>query len=354
MQVIAAPARFADRRTIVAGETTIRARSFVIATGSVPVRPSISGLDGIEPIDLAGLLEGGKRPAHLLILGGGPRALEMAQGLNRLGIDTSILAEGALLADEDPELAAPILARLRAEGVGLRDRAGIVGFARRKGGVRVTVRDDGEETVVDGSHLMLMPARAPDVGALGLDAAGVTHGPSDKRIFAIGDVVAGPASANRAEHHAAVVLAALARVPGPSDPETGVPFAIYTDPGLARVGLSESAARVRHRMIRVLRVPLAESDRAQIERAPDGLVKVIATDRGRILGVGIAARDAAEMIAPWSMAVAGGLGIEALRNLPVPYPTRSEIAHRVAIAFDGPGRAPIQRTGALAWLRRSG
>ncbi len=365
VRVIAGEARFVDRRTVVAGDITVRARTFVVATGSAPIRPNHAGLDGIDTVDLAGVLDAARKPAHLIVLGVGPRVLELAQGFNRLGIDTSVIGQGPLLPDEDSELVAPILAQLRAEGIGIRERAGIMGFARRKGGVRVTVRDDGEETAVDGSHLLLLPERGPDVAGLDLEAAGIAHGPSgitvdrrlrttNKRVFAIGDVVAGPASANRAEHHAAVVLAAIARGRGAVAPEAGVPFAIFTDPGLARVGLSETEARVRHRTVRVLRVPLADNDRAQIEREPQGLVKVIASERGRILGVGIAARDAAEMIALWSLAISAGLDIEALRNLPAPYPSRAEIAHRVAIAFDGPGRAPIPRGGALAWLRRSG
>ena len=365
VRVIAAEARFADRRTVVAGDATIRARTFVIATGSVPLPPSLDGLDGLDTVNLWDILDAGRKPAHLIVLGVGPRVLELAQGFNRLGIDTSVIGQGPLLAEEDPELVAPLLDQLRAEGIGVRERAGIAGLARRKGGVRVTVRDDGEETVVDGSHLLLLPERGPNVAGLNLEAAGIAHGTSgiavdrrlrttNKRVFAIGDAVAGPASANRAEHHAALVLAAISRRRGPLDPEAGVPFAVFTDPGLARVGLSETEARIRHKMARVLRVPLADNDRAQIEREPRGLIKVIASDRGRILGVGIAARDAAEMIAFWSLAISAGLDVEAVRNVPAAYPSRVEIAHRVAIAFDGPGRAPIQRSGAFSWLRRSG
>jgi pyruvate/2-oxoglutarate dehydrogenase complex dihydrolipoamide dehydrogenase (E3) component len=363
--VIEAEARFADRRTVVAGETTIRARNFVVATGSVPVLPSYEGLDSIDTVDIADVLDAARKPAHLIILGATPRGLELAQWLNRLGIDTSVIDGGPALADEDAELAAPLLDRLRGEGIRIRERAGIVAFARRKGGVRVTVRDDGEETVVDGSHLLVATERGLAAEGLGLDAAGIGHGPSgivvdkrlrtaNKRVFAIGDAVGGALSANRAEHHAARVLATIAGTPGGSESDTGVPFVIHTDPGLARVGLSEAEARVRHRLVRVLRVPFTENDRSQAERATAGFVKVIASDRGRILGAGVTGRDAGELIALWSLVLSAGLGIEDIRNFPAPYPSRAEIAHRVAVAFDGPGRAPLRRTGALAFLRRSG
>jgi pyruvate/2-oxoglutarate dehydrogenase complex dihydrolipoamide dehydrogenase (E3) component len=363
--VVAGEARFADRRTVVTGEATIRARNFVVATGSVPVLPGYNGLDSIETVDTATVLDAGRKPAHLIILGATPRGLELAQSLNRLGIDASVIDGGPALADEDAELAAPVLDRLRAEGIRIRERAGIVGFARRKGGVRVTVRDDGEETVVDGSHLLVATPRGPDVEALDLGAAGIEHGPSgivvdkrlrttNKRVFAIGDAVGGAPSANRAEHHAARVLAAIAGTPGGSESDAGVPFVVHTDPGLARVGLSEAEARVRNRLVRVLRVPFAENDRSQAERATAGFVKVIASDRGRILGAGVTGREAGEQIALWALVLSAGLGIDDLRSFPAPYPSRAEIARRVAIAFDGPGRAPLRRTGALAFLRRSG
>lgn len=363
--VIAAAARFVDRRTVVAGATTIRARAFVVATGSAPVLPSYEGLDSIEAVEIANVLDVARKPAHLIILGATPRGLEMAQSLNRLGIDASVIDGGPALADEDPELVAPLLERLRGEGIRIRERAGIVAFARRKGGVRVTVRDNGEETAVDGSHLLVATLRSPDVEGLGLESAGIGHGPSgivvdkhlrttNKRVFAIGDAVGGPPSANRAEHHAARVLAAIAGTRGGSDGDAGVPFVIHTDPGLARVGLGEAEARVRHRLVRVLRVPFAENDLSQAERTTAGFIKVVASDRGRILGVGITGRDAGEMIALWSLALSAGLGIEDIRAFPAPYPSRAEIAHRVAIAFDGPGRAPLRRVGAFAFLRRSG
>ena len=364
VKVIRATAGFADRRTVLAGETTIRARHFVIATGSVPILPRHEGLDGIETVDIASVLDAGRKPAHLIVLGAGPRALELAQGLNRLGIDAGVIDSGPAFDGEDPELVAPLQERLRAEGIGIRERAGIVGFARRKGGVRVTVRDDGEETVVDGSHLLVVPARGPNVYGLGLEAAGVEHGPAgiavdrrlrttNKRIFAIGDAVAGPASVNRAEHHAAVVLAAITRRRGPADAEAGVPFVAFTDPGFARVGLDEAEARARHRLVRVLRVPMAENDLAQVERAAAGFVKVVATERGRILGAAVIGRGAGELVALFSLAISAGIDVPGLRTLPVPYPSRAAIVHRVAVAFDGPGRAPAPRSG-FAFLRRSG
>jgi pyruvate/2-oxoglutarate dehydrogenase complex dihydrolipoamide dehydrogenase (E3) component len=106
-------------------------------------------------------------------------------------------------------------------------------------------------------------------------------------------------------------------------------------------------------MVRVLRVPFAENDLAQVERAAAGLVKVVATERGRILGAAAVGRGAGELVALFSLAISAGVGVPALRTLPLPYPSRADIVHRVAVAFDGPGRAPVPR-GGFAFLRRSG
>jgi pyruvate/2-oxoglutarate dehydrogenase complex dihydrolipoamide dehydrogenase (E3) component len=358
VRLVRGEGRFVDRRTVVAGEATIRARTFVIATGGVPAPPVHDGLDGVETLDVATALEVSRKPAHLIVLGAGARALELAQAANRLGTDASVIDAGPALPGEDPELVAPLLDRLRAEGIRVRAGADIVAFARRKGGVRVTLRENGEEVAVDGSHLLVVPGRGPNVAGLGLDAAGIDHDSTgvvvdrnlrttNKRVYAIGDAVAGPASANRAEHHAGHVLRLLTgRRPG-GDVESVVPFVVYTDPEIARVGLGEAEARTRHKQVRVLRVPFAENDLAQAERTTAGLIKVIVTDRGRILGAGATGRGAGEIIALWSLAIASGLGIEAMKAFPAPYPSRADIARRVAIAFDGPGRTPLRRTGGL-------
>lgn len=363
--VIRGEGRFVDRRTIVAGEATIRARTFVIATGGVPAPLFYEGLDTIETLDVASALDVSRKPAHLMVLGAGARALALAQACNRLGIDASVINSDAALPGEDPELVAPLLDRLRAEGIRVRDGADIVAFGRRKGGVRVTIREDGEEVAVDASHLLVVPERAPNVEGLGLDAAGIAHDPSgivvdrtlrttNKRVYAIGDVVAGPASANRAEHHAAIVFRTITGRRPAGDAESGIPFVVFTDPELARVGLGETEARARHKLVRVLRVPFAENDLSQAERTTAGLIKVIATDRGRILGAGVTGRGAGEIIALWSLAIASGLTIDAIRSFPAPYPSRADISRRAAIAFDRPGRTPLRRSGMFSFLQGSG
>jgi pyruvate/2-oxoglutarate dehydrogenase complex dihydrolipoamide dehydrogenase (E3) component len=365
VRVIAAPARFLDRRTVIAGDFTIAARRFVIAAGALPAPPPIPGLNEVDYLTPAGAFEMTRKPGHLLVLGANAHALELAQAYNRLGVDTTVLDNEAALPGEDPELAQVVLDRLRAEGVRIRDRTTIAGFVRRRGGIRATVVEDGEETAVDGSHLLVVAGRAPNVGDLGLDAAAVAYDDAgvtvdsqlrttNKRIYAIGDVVAGPALAGRAEDQARCVVASIAfrwtRRSRPID----APVVTFTNPGLARIGLSENEARARKIKMQILRFPLVENDRAQIERMPYGFVKVIVSPRGRVLGAAVVGDEAAEQIALWALVLAGGINIRTLADLVVPYPTRAAGATRLAAGFEGGGLTPLLRRRIIEFLRKFG
>lgn len=364
--VIAATAQFTDRNTVAAGETTIRARRFVIATGALPAVPALPGIDTVEPMTAEAAFDATRKPSHLLVLGAGGRGLELAQAYNRLGVDATVIDEDEALTGTDRELAAPIVERLSAEGVRFRVGARIVGLSRRRGGIRVTLGDDGgEETVVDGSHLLVVKGRRPNIDVLGLDAAGIVHDPdgirvdgklrtANRRVYAIGDVIAGPALAARAEHEAARVLRAiLYRLSSASRPGL-VPEVTFTDPGLATVGLGETEAAAKRKDIRVFRHPFVDNDLSEAERTTAGMIKIVTDRGGRILGAGVVGRDAGELIAPWSIALAKGLSADDLVAAVPPYPSRAEIARRVAAAFHGPGMAPPWRRRLVDLLRRLG
>lgn len=365
VRVINAPARFVDRRTVIAGDFTVAARRFVVATGAVPAPPAIPGLEDIDYLTPAGIFEMSRKPGHLLVLGANSYALELAQAYNRLGVDTTVIDTLAALPDEDPELAEVVLDRLRAEGVRIRDGATISGVTRRRGGVRVTVVESGEEVAVDGSHLLMATGRAPNVAELDLDAAeiasdkdGVTVDghlrTTNKRVYAIGDVVAGPQVAGRGEDQARRILASIAyRLPRRDRPND-LPMVTFTDPGLARIGLSEADALARRLQVRVLRFPFIENERAQTERMPYGFIKVVASPRGRILGAAIVGHDAAEQISLWCLAMANGLNIRTLADFAPPHPSRAALSREVAATFDGGGLTPHWRRRIIEFLRKFG
>ena len=340
-------ARFADPRTLIAGPATIRARRYVIATGSRPAVPPVPGLEAVPFDTNETIFEHRSAPEHLIILGGGPIGCEMAQAHRRLGARVSVVDRGPILPKDDPELVAVVRMRLAAEGVRLYERAEVEGVEAAGNGVAVALRTSAGPERIEGSNLLVAAGRAPVVDGLDLDAAGVAHGTkgietdarlrtSNKRIFAIGDVAGHYQFTHVGSYHAGVVIKnALFRLPAKVD-YTALPWVTYTDPELAQVGASEAAARGRDPAVEVLRWRFAENDRAQAERATDGLIKVVVTKRGRILGASIVGRHAGELVLPWGLAIAQGLKIGAIANLIAPYPTLGEVSKRAAGAYYTP------------------
>ncbi len=367
--VVTGAARFANADLVAVDTTGIRAGHFIVATGGAPAMPELPGLDSAEPFTFLEAFDLTRRPSHLIVLGAGSYALEVAQAYARLGMDTTVVSETAALPEADPELAAIIVDRLRAEGIGLRAGVKVTQVARRRSGLRLSLIDPSDgEINIEASHLLVATGRRPDIDVLGLSSAGIASTgdgitvdrnlrTTNRRAYAIGDAIAGPPLAERARREGvAVIRNILRRVPVGS-PAANVPLAVFTDPALAQVGLSESEARTRHRDIRVVRIPYAGNDRAEIEHAPYGTVKVVATANGkRILGAGIVGRNATDLIAPFALAIANGLGLDAISAVAAPYPTRSELAPRLASGDHG-GTASLgvaRSVGGLTeeWLKR--
>lgn len=345
VEVIRAEARFSDRRTVTAGEKTIRARRFVVATGSRPAIPAIPGLEKVSYLTNETVFALKDLPGHLLVVGGGPIGMELAQAYRRLGADVTVFDMERPLGREDPELAAVALERIAREGVSVRPRTRVEAVGRSGEGVRVKVRDGDGEREVFGSHLLLAIGRTPNVESLGLETAGIGFDrrgiavdkglrTSNRRVYAVGDVCTNLRFTHVANYHAGLVVRnALFGLPVKVDRDI-VPWATYTDPEIAQVGLSEEAARTRFGdTIRTTRWTFAENDRARAERETEGLVKLVTDRRGRILGAGIAGLGAGELISLFAFAVANRLKVGSLAAFIAPYPTLSEIARRVGIEF---------------------
>jgi pyruvate/2-oxoglutarate dehydrogenase complex dihydrolipoamide dehydrogenase (E3) component len=346
-RVILAAARFIGPREVVAGDFRIRARRFVIATGSSPLRPPIPGLDRVPYHTNETIFDLVERPRHLLIVGGGPVGCELAQAFRRLGAAVSLVEMADLLAKDDPELVGLLRRQLEREGVALHERAKMTGVEPAGAGLALLTERQGKPDRLEGSHLLLAVGRRASFAELGLDAAGIAHSQagitvdrslrtSNRRVYAIGDAAGGLQFTHVAGYHAGIVIrSALFRLPARVD-YRAVPRVTYTDPELAQVGLSEPEAQGVGQTVRVLRWSLAENDRAQAERTTEGLVKVIADKRGRVLGAAILAPHAGELIQPWILAVANGLKLSAIANMIAPYPTLGEASKRAAGSFYTP------------------
>lgn len=337
VKVISEYGRFISPSEVMAGDTVIKARRFVIATGSSPLVPPIPGLDSVDYLTNEDLFELRERPKHLLVIGGGPIGMEMAQAHARLGSKVTVLEAARALHHYDPELAAIALENIRNEGVEVVEGAMV---SKVSGGDGVTVKtQNGME--YRGSHLLVAVGRTPNIDNLDLEVAGIeTHRSgivvdkrlktTNRRAYAIGDVAGGLQFTHVANYHAGVVIrSALFGMPA-NAVEKHIPHVTYTDPEIAQVGLTDAQAMEAHGdKVEVLRFKFAENDRARTERITTGLIKVMVL-KGKPIGASIVGAQAGELIQTWALLIANNLKIGAVAAMVSPYPTLGEINKRVA------------------------
>jgi pyruvate/2-oxoglutarate dehydrogenase complex dihydrolipoamide dehydrogenase (E3) component len=344
VRVIQGFARFTGPREVAVGETVIRARRFVIATGSRPRLPDIPGLADVPYLTNETIFSLAEQPAPLVILGAGAVGLEMAEAHRRLGCEVTVIEAGRALGRDDPEAVALVLAALRARGVRIEENTAVVQVQRSAEGIALTTR---EGATISGSHLLVATGRTPAVEGLGLDKAGVESTASgiptdarlrstNRRIHAIGDVAGGAQFTHVAGYQAGVVIRSmLFGLPAKARADH-IPRALYTSPELAQVGLTEAEARARHGdRLEVLRAEFSGNDRAVATGETTGFLKVMAV-KGRPVGATLVGADAGEQIAPWALALSARLKIASLAGMVLPYPTRGEISKRAAGAYFAP------------------
>lgn len=366
VRVIQAEAKFKDRRTVLAGDQEIKARRFVIATGSSALVPPIPGLDGVDFLTNETVFEQDRLPGHLIIIGGGPIGMEMAQAHRRLGAEVTVIEAFSALGKDDPEAASIVLSALRNEGIGILENTKVVGVERRgKTGVRVSVEGPAGAAVIDGTRLLVAAGRSANVNGLDLEKAGIEYDrrgiktgsnlrTTNSRVYAIGDVAGSLQFTHMAGYHAGLVIRSiLFRLPAKEN-RSIIPWATFTEPELAQVGLTEPEAKKAGVPFKVLRWPFSENDRAIAEHKSSGLIKILTSPKGKILGVSIAGHGAGEMINMWALAISKGLGVRDIASYVAPYPTMSEAGKRAAVSYFAPlARSPRLRK-LIGFLRRFG
>ena len=344
VRVIRAFGRFVSPHEVEAGNYRIKARRIVIATGSSPMVPPIPGLGEVPYMTNETLWTLTDRPDHLIILGGGPIGLEMAQAHVRLGSKVTVVEAANALGRDDPEMAAMVLQRLREEGVEILERTSVTNVAPTAEGVLVAL-SDGQS--VTGSHLLIAAGRVPNTGKLNLAAAGIDLDgrnirvnaqlkTTNRRVYAIGDVTGLMPFTHTAGYHAGVIIrSALFGLPAKAK-HSHIPYATYTQPELAQVGLTEAQARGTHGdKLEVARFDIYHNDRAIAEGRAEGLIKVMVV-KGRPVGVSIVGDQAGELISLWSMAIANNMTMAQISAMVAPYPTYAEINKRAAGAYFAP------------------
>ncbi len=365
IRVIRESARFTGPDRVQAGDQTIRARNFVIATGSIAAIPPIPGLDPEKVLTNETIFDLRERPDHLVIIGGGPIGIEMAQAHRRLGCRVTVLDMGPILPRDDARNVETLRGILREEGIDIREKISIAGVAHNKDGVRLTIEGaGGERSEIVGSHLLVAAGRRPNMDGLDLEKAGIKFGrtgietdarlrSSNRRAFAVGDIAGGPQFTHVAGYQAGIVIRNICfRLPAKVN-YSHLPWVTYTDPELAQTGLTEQEARKTHGDgVRVVEWPLAENDRAIAEKTTEGRIRVIALTNGRIVGASIVGPHAGEMIGMWALAISRGLKMGAIAGMILPYPTLAESGKRAAGAWFTPTLFSDRTRRLVSWLKR--
>jgi pyruvate/2-oxoglutarate dehydrogenase complex dihydrolipoamide dehydrogenase (E3) component len=371
VDVVEASAHFLGPDAIEAGGRRLGFRRCVVAAGSAAVVPELPGLDGVPWLTNETIFDLEEPPGHLLILGGGPIGLEMAQAHARLGCLVTVLETGPrIAARDDEELVEGLRPSLRHDGVEIREGARVSRVEPPGDGAPgvVAVLEDGSR--VAGTHLLLAVGRAPRLSGLDLPAGDVATTPrgiatrrdlrstSNRRVWAVGDIAdpeeLGPRAFTHvaSQHAGTVARSMLFRLPTRLD-YGALPRVTYTDPELAQVGLTEAEAReAGHQDVSVLRWPLSENDRAIAEGRPEGLVKLVVGKRGRLLGAGILAPRAGEMAGLYGLMIGRRLPLSALAGMVLPYPTLSEAGKRAAGDFYAPRLLSPTTKRLIGWLKR--
>lgn len=341
VEVIFGNGKFIDRKTFEVNHRQLQARAFIISTGSRPAKLPISGLEEAGYITNEEVFSITKRPESLAIIGGGPIGCELGQAFSRLGSNVTIIASSdRLLPKEDPEAVEVIHKQFASEGIN---------FLLNTKAERVEVVD-GKKYVYAGKEkiaadqILVAAGRQPNVESLNLDAAGVKMGKkgiivnsklqtSNKRIYACGDVLGGYQFTHVAGYQANVALKNALFLPIFKADDRVIPWATFTDPELARVGLTEQEARERFgNDIYVVKQEFADVDRAQAEAATAGFAKIITRRNGEILGAHLVGAAAGELIHEIILAMSHKLKISALGGIHI-YPTLAEVNSKAAFAL---------------------
>lgn len=333
--------RFIDRHTFKIGNHTITSKKFVIATGSRAVAIPIKGLENIKYLTSESVLELDYLPKSIIILGAGPIGLEFAQVLARFGTKVTVIEKmGQVLPREDKEISDTLESILTEEGIEIHTCIDVNHVKQEGNQIVVVAECSGQEKTFQADEFMLAIGRAPNLEGLGLDAAGVrvehrsvvvnsAMRTTAGNIWACGDVTGPYLFTHIAEYQAGLVVAnALIPFMKRKADYRVVPWVTFTDPELGRVGLTENEARQKYKNVRVYRFDVKDLDRAVIEGEDKGIIKIVCTKKGKILGAHVLAPQGGELLHEFALAMRNNLGVGSITGTIHVYPTLSQAVRR--------------------------
>ncbi|MFU8797233.1 MAG: dihydrolipoyl dehydrogenase family protein, partial [Gammaproteobacteria bacterium] len=307
--------------------------------------PPIEGLSTVPYLTNETIFDLKELPKHLVVIGGGPIGIEMAQAFLRLGSQTTVLEAFSALPKDDPEITTKLKEILISEGIDLNENVKISSIKQVKQEIHVEYQtSDGKPKTLKASHIIVATGRRPNIQNLNLDAAGIKFSPrgievnahlqtSNPKVYAIGDCTGGYQFTHVAGYHAGLVIRNSIFGLKTKVETRAIPWVTYTDPELAHVGFMESQLQEKQISYKVLHMNFDENDRAQAEKRTDGMIKVLVSPKGYVLGATILGVHAGELIYPWVMAIQNKLKLTAITSSIAPYPTLSDISKRVAGSF---------------------
>ncbi|WP_421857209.1 dihydrolipoyl dehydrogenase family protein [Oceanicaulis sp.] len=345
VKVVREYARFENEDTLVSDSVEVKAKRIVVATGTRAFIPPIDGLSGAPYLTNETIWSLETLPEHLIVLGAGPIGAELGQAFRRLGSDVTIIEAGVPLARFEPEHAALVTDALMRDGVTLHAGLSASKVSHDDTGVSVTL-SDGQS--VSGSHILVATGRKPVTDGLNLEAAGVETDArgivcddrlrtSNKRVLAAGDIAGKGGLTHLAGWHGSVILRNLYYGLSTGQSSQPIPGAVYTDPPIAQVGLTEAQARAEHGdTIKIASWGFDDNDRAIAETDVRGGVKLILGKGGKVLGAHAAGARADDLIQIAGGVMARGGTVRDLTSPVAPYPTRGEIFKRAAGSYYEP------------------
>ena len=345
VQVVLEEGKFLDDMTLETNTYLIKAKRFIIATGSMPFVPPINGLQDISFYTNEIIFDLTELPSHLVVIGGGPIGIEMAQAFQRLGSKVTVLEAFVALPKDDPEITSRLKNILIAEGIDLNEKVEISSVKQSTKGKQINYRtSEGAEKQVIASHIIVATGRRPNIQNLNLEAAHIKFLPraievnanlrtTNSRVYAIGDCIGGYQFTHVAGYHAGLVIRnSIFRLSVKVETQA-IPWVTYTDPELAHVGFLESQLKTQNIPYKLLQMDFNENDRAQTEKRTEGMIKVLVSPNGYVLGATILGLHAGELIYPWVMVIQNKLKLSAITSSIVPYPTLNDINKKVAGSF---------------------
>jgi pyruvate/2-oxoglutarate dehydrogenase complex dihydrolipoamide dehydrogenase (E3) component len=327
---------------------SLSAKYIFINAGTRASRPRVDGLDDVEALDNVSIMELDAVPEHLLILGGGYIGSEFGQLFRRFGSGVTIIqARGQLFIREDPDIAEEVGKIFRQDGIEVLLDAKAIRVRQTEQKIQLEVVQQGNSTILIGSHLLLATGRVPNSDTLNLAAAGVQ---TDDRgfikvndrlettadsVYALGDIKGGPAFTHISYDDFRIIRANLLEKKNASTNHRLVPYTVFIDPQLGRVGLSETEARAQGRNIRVAKLPMTSVARALETDETRGFMKaVVDAETNQILGAAVLGVEGGEVMAAFEIAMMGKLPYTALRGGVFAHPTLVESLNNLFTAMD--------------------